>query len=179
MNKPVCIDSHLIIWGIKKQASEGQEHMIEKAENFFKYMDNERIEIIIPSIVVAEILTPEDETKRAEYSRILTKSFRICDFDLLASKKYAELLSTKLSNVKQYAQDNGIRKDKMKFDFGIVATAIVNNASIIYSHDPDLTKFASGLIDVRTMPSIPQQTSMDFEIEETGVRVDMGDDFPF
>lgn len=35
MNKPVCIDSHLIIWGIKKEASKGQEHMIEKAENFF------------------------------------------------------------------------------------------------------------------------------------------------
>jgi len=23
MNKPVCIDSHLIIWGIKKEASKG------------------------------------------------------------------------------------------------------------------------------------------------------------
>ena len=172
MNKPVCIDSHLIIWGIKKEASKGQEHMIEKAENFFKYMDSERIEIILPSIVVAVILSPETAEKRTEYLRVLTKSFRICDFDLLSAKKYAELLHVKLPDIKEYRTNNSIRNDKMKFDYAIVATAIVNNASCIYSYDPHLSKFANGIIEIKEIPPIPKQSVIDFEQEEiSGVRI--------
>ncbi len=37
--KLVCLDTHVIIWGIVKQATPGQENMIQKAKNLFEFLD--------------------------------------------------------------------------------------------------------------------------------------------
>ena len=34
-----CIDNHILIWGIRKEATPGQEPMILRAEFFLKYLE--------------------------------------------------------------------------------------------------------------------------------------------
>ena len=58
----VCIDSNIVIWGIKQQESES---MIERALGFFEWCDKEKHAVMIPSIVIAEILAPETQEKIA------------------------------------------------------------------------------------------------------------------
>ena len=154
MNKPYCIDTNIIIWGIKRQASEGQREMIVKAENFFKYCDDSKIEIIIPTIVIAEVLSVEPKENQIKYLKVFNDSFRVCDFDVPSAMKCAELLQINYSDLKELIKNEGIRKDKMKFDFAIIATEITNNASCIYSNDPDLERFAKNLIEVKDLSSI-------------------------
>ncbi len=54
MNKIVCVDAHILIWGLKKQASKGQEKMIQKSEDFFEWADSEKISVLVPTIVIAK-----------------------------------------------------------------------------------------------------------------------------
>lgn len=155
-----CVDSNIIIWGIKKQATQGQEEMISRAESFFAKADEYNDEIIIPSIVLAEILAPETPNVRARYLEVLTQSFIIADFDTRAALKYAELLHGRFPEIRRISDEAGIPRQKMKADHMIVAVAIVNGANAIYSTDPGLRTFASGYIDVRDLPLVRETQSV-------------------
>lgn len=146
-----CIDSNVIIWGIKRQASAGQEEMILRADNFFNWVDEQSHDIIIPTVVISEILAPEPPEIRSRYLKILSDSFIIAPFDTRAATKYAELLHNKFDDIKKLMDESGTSRQKMKIDHQIIAIALVNNASCIYSTDNGLKSFASGIIDVRDL----------------------------
>ena len=179
-----CIDSNIIVWGIKKQASEGQEDMIARAEHIFIQADEYNDFILIPTIVLAEILTPEPPEVRNRYIDILNKSFIIAPFDTRAALKFADILHSRWAEIKNIAAETGTPRQKMKADHMIIATALVNNANCIYSTDNGLKAFANGLIDVRDVPHIRQnplsstasQTSM---FENLSSATDNRDDDPF
>jgi len=38
--KKVCLDTHILIWGVKGESTPGQEDMISKAKQFFKWLEN-------------------------------------------------------------------------------------------------------------------------------------------
>jgi len=151
----ICIDSQVIVWGIKRQPTKGQEEMVSKAEYFFEWADSNGHEIIIPTIVVAEVLAPEPETIRSKYLETLTKGFIVVNFDTRSALKYAQLLNGRFEEVKKLQEETGTIRQKMKADHMIIATAITNNASCIYSYDKGLTKFAQGYIDVKEFPTPP------------------------
>ncbi len=75
--------------------------MVSKAEYFFEWVDNNDHEIIIPTIVVAEVLAPEPETIRAKYLETLSKAFIIVNFDVRAALKYAQLFNGRFEEVKK------------------------------------------------------------------------------
>lgn len=50
--KQFCIDSHLLIWGIREEAEQGQEDMILRTKAFFSDCKNNNIRIIVPSVVL-------------------------------------------------------------------------------------------------------------------------------
>ena len=151
----VCIDSMVIVWGIKKSPTTGQESMVEKAEYFFKWADQSGHEIIIPTVVLAEVLAPEPPSIREQYLQILDESFLIRSFDTMAALKYAQILHSRFEEVKNTAKEENVTRQRMKIDHIIIATAIINKASCIYSYDVPLKKFATGFIDVREFPAPP------------------------
>jgi predicted nucleic acid-binding protein len=153
-----CIDSNIIVWGIKRQATSGQEEMIVRAEALFKRFDEYKDSIIIPTVVLAEILAPEPPVVRAKYLEILGKSFNIAQFDSRAAMKYAEIMHARFEEIKTIANTTGIHRQKMKMDHIVIATAIVNEANCIYSTDGGLKAFANGYIDVNDLPPIRATT---------------------
>lgn len=153
-----CIDSNIIIWGIKKQATKGQEEMIARAEQIFAKADELEDYIVIPTVALSEILAPELPHIRAKYIEILKKSFVIAPFDERAALKYAEIMHERFEEVKDLAASTNNPRQKTKVDHMIIATALVYNANAIYSTDGGLKTFASGLIDVRDLPQ-PKTTA--------------------
>ena len=152
-----CVDSNIIVWGIKKQATAGQEEMIPRAELIFSRADEYEDFILIPSMVVAEILAPEPPGVRARYLEVLKRSFIIAPFDERAALKYAEMLHNRFAEVRNLAASTGTSRQRMKVDHMIIATAIVNNANCIYTTDNGLKAFASGHIDIRDLPTIREE----------------------
>ena len=50
----ICLDTQILIWGIRKHAELGQEGNIPRAENLIEILTRSKDNIIIPSIVCAE-----------------------------------------------------------------------------------------------------------------------------
>lgn len=154
------IDSNIIIWGIKKQASKGQEENIDKALYLFDWFDENKHEVFVPTCVVAEILVIEPIEKYGETVESINNLGMIIDFDLRAASRYAQIIGSRLAELKQIAKDPDI-KNKMKIDHMIVSTALVHGANAIYTTDSHLNTFANGLIEVRDLPNLPaKQTDL-------------------
>lgn len=156
-----CVDSQILIWGIKKQCTEGQENKIEKAMHFFKKVDEEQHQILIPTIVIAEILAPEPREKHSMYMEVINDNFMIGEFNTMCAIRYAHILHDKFDDLKKFAHDNGIRREKMKADFMVLATALAYGADTLYTNDKGLTKFANPYIHVSDLPNLPpKQTEL-------------------
>ena len=162
MDRLVCFDSNVVIWGIKKQATPSQLHMIAKTEKYIEALDKSKIQILIPSVVIAEILSNEPKEKHGEILKELSQNkFVIGHFNTLTAKIFSELFGENIQHDKEYRTENQIRKDKMKLDYMIVATAIENNASYICSNDiKDLEAFSKGKIRILNVPEIPEQAEL-------------------
>ena len=156
----ICIDSQIVIWGIKKQ---GDGDMVEIATHFFKWADEHNHQIVIPTIVVGEVLSPEPAAKRAQIYNELENGFIIAPYDALCALRYAELIHNKgIDVIKDEIKEIGISRQKMKCDYLIIATALATQSNCIYSYDDGVTKFSKGVIDVRELPPLPPKQNLLF-----------------
>lgn len=162
-----CIDSNTFIWGIKKQSSPSQVDMIPRAEYLFDWLDTNGHEILIPTIVLAEVLAPEPLEKQAVITDIISKKYRLQDFDIRAAYHYGQLLMNRIEEAKINAKEFNIDNQKMKVDYLIVASAMAAGASCIYSTDSHLKSFGNRVIDIKDLPTLPS------------IQTDLFSDLPF
>jgi predicted nucleic acid-binding protein len=152
----VCVDSHLLIWGIKSEATLGQEKMIPIAKGFIKHLNDEHTKVMIPSIVVAEFLLKIPPTAFQTITNLIDMNFMVVSFDAKAACKFAEIWQQRFNEVKHSLTEPKTR-DALKADSMIVATAVANNAQCLYSHDEGVKSFAKGYIPVEEIPFIATQ----------------------
>ena len=158
--KLVCFDSNVLIWGVKEQATLGQEFMIPRTKAFMKYLDENDTRVMIPSVVIAEFLMPIPINMHAMLTNLLDRSFLIASFDTAAASAFAKIWQSKKDQfVIEALAKSGATKSELKMDNLIVATAVSQKADCIYSHDGPLKAFADGYIDVQDIPAIPVQAS--------------------
>jgi predicted nucleic acid-binding protein len=164
--KLVCVDNHALIWGIREHADNGQEPMISRTKAFFEDCRKNKIMIMVPSIVIGELLTAIEPKHYPMIINLLKSSFQIVPYDAQASALFAKLWRAKKESglVDDIKNELQATRQELKADCMIVATAIVKNASVIYSHDIKLKKFANGNIEVREIPALQYQESLDLEI---------------
>lgn len=162
--KPICLDSHVYIWAIKEAASKGQEAMIQRAKNFLEHIEEQKIPVILPTPIVAELLSPVPPEQHEDFMKLINSKFRVVPFDTPASIKMAEIWHRKksLEALENYRKEHRIARETMKLDFQIAAIAIVRGCDCIYSHDPHIGKFVGDDISVREIPNIGRQTKLDF-----------------
>ena len=150
-----CIDSNTFIWGIKKKAVAGQEDMIPRAEYLFDWLNDEGHQILIPTVVIAEVLAPEPLEKYPVLMETINKGFMVVDFDVRAASRYGQLFINKIPEVKNAAKASNIKVQKMKVDHLIISCALIHGAACIYSTDNGLRIFGQKYIDVRDLPQLP------------------------
>lgn len=155
--KRVCLDNHILIWGIRGMATPGQEEMVERAKDLLFEMDEMDAEILVPSVVVAEFLAGIPKTQHVGILEVLNRRFQLPPFDVRTAAIAAELwreAAERNPNLKEQIQDAfpGTEKAKIKADMMILATALVRKADILYTHDGPLKKSAEGRIEIRELP---------------------------
>ncbi|MDX1521753.1 MAG: PIN domain-containing protein [Anaerolineae bacterium] len=156
--KLVCFDTQVMIWGIKGEATPGQEDMISKSQYLIKKCDDEKIQVLIPSIVVAELLSGTKPEKHKDIFQVIQKRFIVQPFDARCSVQYAKIWQAK-KRVSQELKEEGATRAEIKADCMIIATTVVNQAVCIYTHDRPLRRLAQGFVDARDLPEIPPQVS--------------------
>lgn len=152
----ICLDTQILIWGIKQQCTPGQEAKIETAKAFIKQCYQDNVQVMVPSIVVAEFLIPIPVEKHNSILINLSNSFMIPSFDNACASIFAEIWNSK-KNIKEEFKNGGVTREKFKADCLILAVAIKNKADCIYSYDDGLVKIAKGYIKVKEMPTYVEQ----------------------
>lgn len=71
----VCLDTHVIIWGIKEEATPGQEEMVQRAKSYIRHQDEQDIDIMVPAPVVAEAMIRGDADQLRTIRTIIERSF--------------------------------------------------------------------------------------------------------
>nr|VFJ92072.1 MAG: Predicted nucleic acid-binding protein, contains PIN domain [Candidatus Kentron sp. LFY]VFJ94424.1 MAG: Predicted nucleic acid-binding protein, contains PIN domain [Candidatus Kentron sp. LFY] len=153
--KQICIDTHLLIWGVQGHASAGQEEMVPRTKTFFQDCRKSKLRVMVPSIVVGEFLMGIEINDHVDTVKRLQNSFILQPYDSLAAVVFARLWRERkesglLESIR--SESPPVTRSESKADAMIVATAIAAKAGIIYSHDMGLKKFADKDISVIEMP---------------------------
>lgn len=157
----VCIDNHVLIWGLREHAEVGQEAMIPRTKHFFGECKKNGTSIVVPSVVLGELLTAIDPKVHAMVVNLIRQSFQVAPYDAAAAVAFAQLWQQrKQAGVIEQIRAEGATRQELKADCMIVATAIVHQTKVIYSHDPKLKKFAGDAIVVMELPKIQVQENL-------------------
>lgn len=149
----VCLDSQIVIWGIKQQATSGQESMVVRAKNFIEWLHKERETVSIPALVLAEVMVKIEEKFRAEFVRGLEKYFPVFPFDNRAGMIYSRIHGDFAGKFKGNKTD----RRSLKIDLMILAVALARGASILYTHDKTLLDLSVDGIEISPIPDVPIQ----------------------
>jgi predicted nucleic acid-binding protein len=128
----VAIDTMTLIWGVRKK---GPKDKLEHARNLFVKLDHDEAQIVVPSVVVAEHVTPIDTPEdRAAVIAAMTERFLIEPFDVRDAALAAGLFRYGKSNRDMKAMGARIC---LRADSLIVATAKNHGAEVFYTEDRD------------------------------------------
>ncbi|NOY42802.1 MAG: type II toxin-antitoxin system VapC family toxin [Planctomycetes bacterium] len=150
----IALDTNVLVWGIRKVSCPTRPDLIDRCVQLIRDHKARHIEIMIPSIVLAEFLTGQDPVSQRSVKEIIGKAFFIAPFDAKAAVIAAELFDKQEFDAAK--QESEVGRQCLKADYKILATAIAHGASAIYANDQHFIKFADGKIVVRDIPLMPR-----------------------
>ncbi|MCH7703062.1 MAG: PIN domain-containing protein [Planctomycetes bacterium] len=136
----VAIDSMVLVWGIRE---DGDWEQIERAKWLFLELEEQGAQVLLPSVALAEYLTPVDVDKQGEVISTLNTRFIIPPFDVKCAALASRLFRQGKSRVKKGAKDS---RRSLRADTLIIATAAVHGARVFYSNDKRCRKLVSDCV---------------------------------
>ena len=156
----ICLDTQILIWGIKEEAEQDQEEFISKSKILIEHLQDNGDKILIPSIILSEFILHLPQESHTTVVNLLTANFFVAPYDQLTALHYARIWQNQEhQNRVREIHELGTTRNEIKADRMIVATAVAHNAERIYSHDKGLRNFAEGFCDAYDIPTIPIQTT--------------------
>jgi hypothetical protein len=142
MAKVVCIDSHILFWGVKEEATEGQEFMIPRAKKLLEQLKKSGAVVIVPSVSLGEFLVkipPEDHpTILQQFQR----RFRVIPYDVPATSFTARIRRL-IQPAEIRAELPDYVRDNITPDCQILGVAISRHAEVIYTEDEGIIKISA------------------------------------
>jgi predicted nucleic acid-binding protein len=145
-----------------RQGNEGQkvEHARERVAGLVQSVEDAREQVLVPTPVLCELLVTEGADVQDVLTTLRGSAYiRVESFD----ERAAVELAMRLRDARRAGdQREGlpITKSAMKFDRQIVAIALVSGASVLYSDDDGVAKFAAGCgLAVKRVADLPVPAS--------------------
>ncbi|HHY38833.1 MAG TPA: type II toxin-antitoxin system VapC family toxin [Clostridia bacterium] len=160
----VCLDTHVLIWGIREEAESGQERMIQRTKAFLSELEREKHTVIIPAPVVMEFLLGVPLERHPDVLESLQKRFRVIPFDVVAASFASEIWLTQFKG--RTIPDSwrlanpDITKAMLKVDIQLIGIALSRRAEVIYSNDTRMKKLAADRIKVEEVPVMTRQLAI-------------------
>lgn len=152
----VCLDSNILVWGIRKDSTPGQEAKIKFAEELFSNIADEKHSIIIPAICVAEAsIGVTDRQDAGLFIKKLQQVSIIKPFDALCALRYYDVYNQHANKMPDWQANEGCRRINLATDIKILATALANRADILYTDNlGDFNRIADGFdIQIQGLPT--------------------------
>lgn len=155
----IALDANVVIDGLLSPKPNLPESTVGKARQLISNLQKEGCRLYVPIPVVTEILVPLPIEDYDLELQTLNINFRLLPYDLNAAKICATLIAQhkQKPDVKYYATQNQVSRERVKVDYQIIAIAMAGGADIIYSEDSAFRKFCEGYIDARPLPPMEGQ----------------------
>lgn len=137
-----------LVWGIRQS---GPADKVKRAGYLFQQLAQNDAQVIVPSVVVAEFITPiPTEVERTRAVAAISERFRIEPFDAQDAILAVRLWNEGKNRLK------GIKGSRvsLRADAFIVATAFNHGALEFFTEDDDCFKMASSIMQARRLPTI-------------------------
>ncbi len=145
-----------------RQGNEGQkvEHARERVAGLVQSVEDAREQVLVPTPVLCELLVTDGTDVQDVLTTLRSSAYiRIESFD----ERAAVELAMRLRDARRAGdQREGlpITKSAMKFDRQIVAIALVSGATVLYSDDDGVARFAAGCgLAVKRVADLPVPAS--------------------
>lgn len=143
----------VLIWGVQGVSRPSQSAMIERTRRFIEHCDASGEDLMVPSVVIAEYLTPFSSQQKAIQLKELHRRFFVAPLDAAAG-----VLASELHNKGHAAGSQSGGRHTLKSDCYIIATAIIHGASsIVTANFKEFRAIAGPRIKVEEVPEIPRQ----------------------
>lgn len=164
-NKIICLDTNILIWGIKQEASNDQKEMIKRSIKLIENLHKNKFQIIIPSIVAAECLVRLELEERSLFLSKLGSAFLIVPFENRSSFEFARIWGELKGSqcYKDLTQLKGYSRNLLKADIKILSTALAYGCSELYTHDEDLSELAKNYMSVSQIPELEADVQSEFD----------------
>jgi len=157
----VCVDTQILIWAIKEEATPGQDGMIPRSKALLKYLSESDKKILIPAVVLGEFLIKMPTESHRTVFNLMQREFVVAQYDAKAALHYARIWRARQGDqVFESLKESGKTRQELKADRMIVATAVAHEVECIYSHDRGVMAFGKDFVDVQCVPEIPVQIGM-------------------
>lgn len=166
MAKLVAFDTNICVWGIL-QLPGVRDNLVSRTRGLIKSITDSGGSVLISAPVLGELLVGVPISEQAARHDAIAKVVRIYPFDSLCAEMYAEMMyryhkEKKLEDIRQFAQEGKIPRQKVKVDHMIAAIAVANKCECLYTDDDGLKAFASPYITVSGVPNRPLVESRNF-----------------
>jgi hypothetical protein len=147
----IGVDTNILIWGLDRTTTGGIEHMVPLAERFFAYVSTQRIEVVIPSQVLAEFLVRSTDDERQEALALIDPTFPIAPLDFPAAMYAAELTSNR-NHIEEVRATFGLKRQVVKADVNIIASLLAFGAErLVSGNEREMRALAQGKLLVQSL----------------------------
>ena len=149
----VCVDTNVLIWGVKQECTPGQEDLLERAKHLLKQCQAAKDRVIVPAIVIGELLAnlPLD-THEVFLRAIRDSSLVVVPYDLNTARLNAKIWQEQRPWEK--LKEAGLSKQAVKTDVLIVATALAQRCNVLYTQDRGVYNLANFYTDCRYVSDV-------------------------
>ncbi len=149
----VAVDSMTLVWGIRE---EGTEEQCLRAKWLFEQFTKRQTQVVLPSVVVSEYLTPVEPQAHAMVIAQLEDRFIIQPFNVHCASIAAHLYQR---GMKMRAKGEPGGRALLRADTMIIATAKAFGAEVLYTGDAGCRELAAKI----------EMTALDLPEPEKGV----------
>jgi predicted nucleic acid-binding protein len=157
----ICLDTAILIWGVRGIATAGQEPMIGRTRRYLDHLEEARTTIMVPTPALSEYLVgAESSVKAAEELAIFERGFYLPGFDIPSAFLAAELQRDS-DKMKSIRKEFGVDRQQLRTDAMIIAIAVIHKAAKIITNDlRHFTRLAGDRIAVVEVPEILEQSKL-------------------
>jgi predicted nucleic acid-binding protein len=151
----IFIDTNMIIWGIKKQHSPGQDEMVPRTIAYLKKLEKDGTPVGISSLSLAEAMVKCDNPQRIALYSFIKKVFEVRPFDSNAARIYGDIHSDLVAKFTGKTD-----RRSLKLDLMILAVAISRQARALITHDHAIVGETVMGVEVMSIPRVPSQMNL-------------------
>lgn len=160
----VCLDTNVIVFGaLERGMKPGDPDFVGLSRALLKFIERKKFEVVLPTVSIGELLVPiPEELHGAELGK-LRRNWRVVEYDVLAAAQFAKMRHKKLTNraLRELRRgDPSATKNQQIADVMLAATAIVNDARILYTTDERVKNLVGDFIKVEYLPEMELQLGL-------------------